>query len=98
LLSLICAAFQQALPGVRAPEITGGFMYSRRSLKFALALSLSTLALHATDDAALLQKAKQIHNRIITFDSHLDVPFDFGGPGLEANTDGKSQFDLINST
>ncbi len=45
-------------------------------------------------DQALLQKAKQIQSKIITFDSHVDIPFDFGTPGLEANTDGKSQFDL----
>src|SRR5271170_7104279 len=42
------------------------------------------------DDAALLEKAKAIHKRIITFDSHLDLPFDYTG----AAEDGKTQFDL----
>jgi microsomal dipeptidase-like Zn-dependent dipeptidase len=42
------------------------------------------------DDAALLEKAKAIHKRIITFDSHLDLPFDYPG----AAEDGKTQFDL----
>src|SRR3984885_10565311 len=42
------------------------------------------------EDAALLEKAKAIHKRIITFDSHLDLPFDYAG----AAEDGKTQFDL----
>src|ERR1700690_3903098 len=41
-------------------------------------------------DAQLLEKAKQIHARIITFDSHLDLPFDYAG----AAADGNTQFDL----
>src|SRR5271170_4705647 len=42
------------------------------------------------DDAALLEKAKAIHKRIITFDSHLDLPFDYTGVAEY----GKTQFDL----
>src|SRR6202789_185093 len=42
------------------------------------------------DDAALLEKAKAIHKRIVSFDSHLDLPFDYTG----AAEDGKTQFDL----
>jgi hypothetical protein len=41
-------------------------------------------------DPQLLQKAKEIHKRIIAFDSHLDLPFDYAG----AADDGKTQFDL----
>ena len=41
-------------------------------------------------DPQLLQKAKEIHKRIIAFDSHLDLPFDYAG----AAEDGKTQFDL----
>jgi len=47
-------------------------------------------ATDAPTDAQLLEKAKQIHARIITFDSHLDLPFDYPG----AAEDGKTQFDL----
>ena len=36
------------------------------------------------------KKAKQIHTRIVTFDNHLDLPFDYVG----ASADGKTQFDL----
>src|ERR1700730_17701285 len=41
-------------------------------------------------DPELLEKAKEVHRRIIAFDSHLDLPFDYPG----ASTDGKTQFDL----
>lgn len=41
-------------------------------------------------DPKLLEKAKEVHRRIIALDSHLDLPFDYPG----ASTDGKTQFDL----
>jgi membrane dipeptidase len=41
-------------------------------------------------DQVLLQRAKQIHHKIVTFDSHVDVPV-----GLDPASDGKSQFDLV---
>ncbi len=50
----------------------------------------SASAADTTSDAKLLEKAKRIHSRIVTFDSHLDLPFDYGG----AAADGKTQFDL----
>src|SRR5580693_6416395 len=58
-------------------------------LLYAILPSLLILPARA-DDAALLEKAKAIHKRIITFDSHLDLPFDYRG----AAEDGKTQFDL----
>ena len=58
----------------------------------ALVIGHATCAFAAdvTFDAKLLEKAKQIHARIVTFDSHLDLPFDYPG----ASADGKTQFDL----
>src|SRR5690349_5953568 len=44
----------------------------------------------STADAKLLTRAGQIQNRILAFDSHLDLPFDYTGAG----EDGKTQFDL----
>src|SRR5260370_39120609 len=41
-------------------------------------------------DPKLLQRAKDIHKRIIAFDSHVDLPFDYAG----ASTDGTAQIDL----
>jgi membrane dipeptidase len=60
-----------------------------KKLLYAILPSLLILPTRA-DDAALLEKAKAIHKRIITFDSHLDLPFDYTG----AAEDGKTQFDL----
>src|ERR1700722_16135361 len=60
-----------------------------KKLLYAILPSLMLLPARA-DDAALLEKAKAIHKRIIAFDSHLDLPFDYAG----AADDGKPQFDL----
>ena len=40
--------------------------------------------------AKYLERARAIHKRIIAFDTHLDLPFDYTG----AAADGKTQFDL----
>jgi microsomal dipeptidase-like Zn-dependent dipeptidase len=44
--------------------------------------------------AALLDRARALHRRIIAFDSHVDLPLDFGAPGRPADADGPGQFDL----
>jgi microsomal dipeptidase-like Zn-dependent dipeptidase len=44
---------------------------------------------------ALLAEAREIQTKIVTFDSHLDIPLNFGTPGLEAGIDGPTQFDLV---
>ena len=49
---------------------------------------LAALPLFAAD--ASLEKANRVQERIIAFDSHLDLPFDYAG----AAEDGKTQFDL----
>jgi membrane dipeptidase len=41
-------------------------------------------------DVTLAEQARQIHQRIITIDSHVDLPFDYPG----AATDGPTQIDL----
>jgi membrane dipeptidase len=43
-----------------------------------------------TDDARLLERARDIHKKIIAFDSHTDITLDFEGGAV----DGKSQLDL----
>src|SRR5580698_7103423 len=59
--------------------------------KFLYAILPSLLILLAfADDTALLEKARAIQKRIVTFDSHLDLRFDYAG----AAEDGKTQFDL----
>jgi Membrane dipeptidase (Peptidase family M19) len=55
-----------------------------------LCAALPSFAADAAADASLLKKAEQIQTRILAFDSHLDLPFDYAG----AAEDGKTQFDL----
>lgn len=68
-------------------------IHMRRSCLISL-LSLTLFAVtgaaQASTDAKLLQKAKDIDKRILTFDSHVDLPFDYPG----AAADGKTQLDL----
>lgn len=69
-----------------------------RPSKLILAIGAFSLTIRAAprdknptaDDSALLQKANQIQRKIVTFDSHVDVPVD-----LDAAIGGKSQFDLV---
>jgi len=60
----------------------------RRALLFLLLTF--PLAAVAADDAALLAKAREIHQRIVAFDSHTDINLDYEGAAI----DGKSQLDL----
>jgi len=66
----------------------------RRLYFIAAVLLAATSSVAAPADAAadpkLLQKAKEIHKRIVTFDSHVDLPFDY----TDASADGKTQIDL----
>lgn len=48
----------------------------------------------ASEQMALLDRARALHERIITFDSHIDIPLGFGGPGMRADEDGPGAFDL----
>ena len=63
-------------------------------MRLSILTLLVCLALSArgqdSADAKLLQKAREIDKRIILFDSHLDLPFDYPG----AAEDGKTQLDL----
>ena len=63
----------------------------RLSHKIFLALLTFSLGVSsAEDEQDVLQKARQIQSKIVTFDSHVDVPV-----GLDGSTDGTSQFDLV---
>jgi microsomal dipeptidase-like Zn-dependent dipeptidase len=39
------------------------------------------------NNAALLEKARQIHSRIVAFDSHVDIPLNYGEAGLDTQVD-----------
>jgi hypothetical protein len=60
-------------------------------LAAALVAALPTAACaQEPGDAKCLKRAKELHKRIIAFDTHLDLPFDYAG----AAVDGKTQIDL----
>lgn len=71
---------------------------SRNIFKAALALLLGghAVAGDESDNAALLEKAKQIHSRILAFDSHEDIPLNYDKPGLDTQVDlGKAKRGLL---
>lgn len=41
------------------------------------------------------ERAEALHERILAFDSHIDIPPDFNTEGREADTDGPYRFDLV---
>jgi microsomal dipeptidase-like Zn-dependent dipeptidase len=47
------------------------------------------------DRDPMLARAADLHGRILTFDSHVDIPQAFGSPEMPADRDGDSQFDLV---
>ncbi len=44
---------------------------------------------------SVMQQADDMQDRIISFDSHITLPLDFGTAGNEADKDGEGQFDLV---
>ncbi|MFC4313908.1 dipeptidase [Steroidobacter flavus] len=64
---------------------------SRVGLAVALLVATTSFAAPSADN---LQKAAAIHKQIVTFDNHLDIPFEFGAGALDAANNGESQFDL----
>ena len=44
---------------------------------------------------AIVKHANDLQERIISFDSHITVPLDFGTEGTEADKDTRRQFDLV---
>lgn len=43
----------------------------------------------------IVKQAQDLHEHILSFDSHITVPLDFGTHGNEADKDGSGQFDLV---
>ncbi|WP_129778099.1 dipeptidase [Peristeroidobacter soli] len=67
------------------------FRKSRVGLAVALLVATTSFAAPSADN---LQKAAAIHKQIVTFDNHLDIPFEYGVGALDAANNGESQFDL----
>ncbi|WP_338498074.1 pyoverdine-tailoring dipeptidase-like protein PvdM [Pseudomonas sp. WP18] len=43
----------------------------------------------------VMKEARALHERLLSFDSHITVPLDFGTAGHEADKNGDGQFDLV---
>jgi membrane dipeptidase len=54
----------------------------------------STSAPDQPSDAALLERARAIHERVLTIDTHDDIPFDFGSENADPAVRGRRQVDL----
>lgn len=50
---------------------------------------------HSPYPREVMKHAKELQERIISFDSHINVPLDFNTEKTEANKDGPYQFDLV---
>jgi membrane dipeptidase len=65
-------------------------MYRMPKILFSAGIILAGIGAAQTDNPKLLERAREIHKKIIAFDSHTDITFDFEGGAV----DGKSQLDL----
>ncbi|GLK61115.1 MULTISPECIES: dipeptidase [Azotobacter] len=43
----------------------------------------------------VMRKANDLQERILSFDAHIDLPLEYGSGGMEADRDGRTQFDLV---
>lgn len=57
-----------------------GYVFERASLDYPIDVT---------------RRAHALQEKILAFDSHIDIPLKYGSEGLEANKDGESQFDLV---
>ncbi|MBA2930402.1 membrane dipeptidase [Pseudomonas sp. CCUG 57209] len=46
----------------------------------------------------VIKQANEMQDRLLSFDSHITVPVDFGIAGKEADKDGSDQFDLVKAS
>jgi membrane dipeptidase len=52
-------------------------------IRMALALALISAPAFAQSEADLYAKAREIHERVLTIDTHVDIPFDFATPAYD---------------
>lgn len=43
----------------------------------------------------VVRRANALQEQILSFDSHIDIPLDYGSAGMAANKEGEGQFDLV---
>jgi membrane dipeptidase len=62
---------------------------------FVLATALvMTVSGRAAQETALVTRALEIHKRVLTVDTHDDIPFDFATPAVDPGVRGERQVDL----
>ena len=71
-------------------------------LPLALTVALASAAgyfywrhLHAGYPLKIVQQAEELHEHMLSFDSHITVPLSLGSEGHEVDKDGPGQFDLV---
>ncbi|WP_179180078.1 pyoverdine-tailoring dipeptidase-like protein PvdM [Pseudomonas sivasensis] len=73
-------------------------------LPLALAVGAGLLVWHhwfrgnAGYSLEVIKQANEMQDRLLSFDSHITVPVDFGTAGKEADKDGSDQFDLVKAS
>lgn len=72
------------LPLVLAAAIGGGFVVWDSFYKSNAGYPLN-----------IIKQADELQTRVLSFDSHITVPLEFGTAGNEADKDGPGQFDLV---
>ncbi len=60
----------------------------------AILFGLSACGVQDSNEAALEKKAQAIHDRVLTLDTHIDIPFDFATPTVDPGVRGDFQVDL----
>ena len=59
-----------------------------------LLFGLAACGMQDSNEAVLEKKARAIHDRVLTLDTHIDIPFDFATPAVDPGVRGNFQVDL----
>ena len=62
--------------------------------KIAIVLVVACGLSAQSEQEAVREKARAIHDRIVTIDAHVDIPFDFATPTVDPGIRGSHQVDL----
>jgi membrane dipeptidase len=69
-------------------------MRPRTIAMFLGLFTMTTVLGQEPDDKTLVARAKEIHTRVLTIDTHDDIPFDFATPEVDPGVRGDRQVDL----
>ena len=69
-------------------------MRPRTIAMFLGLFTMTTVLGQEPEDKALIARAMEIHTRVLTIDTHDDIPFDFATPEVDPGVRGDRQVDL----